>query len=596
MNLRSTHSAKPPAPWGGVKNITRVARDKGIPPSVEKWMIKLNKFLRGCPPFLLSDVGRAIAPPITEGLDRLPLKTKKKVVIVGSGLAGMITALELAKLGYTVEIYEAHDYIGGKLGAKPSDTSPSGFWEHGLHHFFVNVYDFLMQKIEEIDAYKYMIRVNEVLLEFEDYEPEVLKVEPNVQLLNMLAIVFRSPNVTILDALRSFPGMLPIFFYNHEKVIAKYDDITMVEYSQKKIAKSFFDTFVNTVLTVSLNRPEDISAAQALHFMWTFFVRYPDAMNRVVPADNHYRSIMLPFRNHLAKLGVTIHTEHRVSNLELEDGTVKGIQFTNDKRVDCDYLVLATDLRNGQKILADTQATDAKSSQSLDAVRARLGKMKTSPPDVVARAYLLAKPNNPDRPDVIETPQNQPVDLIFQAHKTEKSDADWVKAAPVGEDRWVVEVHGYDLGPALAKKYPDQAKYLKNCSNEELWQFMQKISDEQIWDVLREELRDIEGLENLADAPLVPDGGLQVRRYFNFTGFQVGQGDRPAPFFAEEYIPNLFFAGDWVALQGKDGFEGAPGQVYPGGNLMGHAASAAGIAAGLIAAKDGVVGPYVSVI
>ena len=596
MNQISNIQDNPQAPWGGKKNITRVARDKGIPPSVEKWMIKINKFLRGCPPFLLSDVGRAIAPPITEGLDKLPSNTKKTVAIVGSGLAGMITALELAKLGYTVHIYESNDYIGGKLGAMPSDTSPSGFWEHGLHHFFVNVYDYLMQKIEEIDAYKYMIPVNEVLLEFENYEPEVLKVEPNAQLLNMLGIVLRSPNVTILDALKSFPGMLPVFFYNHEKVMRKFDDITMVEYSKNKIAKSFFDTFVNTVLTVSLNRPENISAAQALHFMWTFFIRYPDAMNRVVPTDNHYSSIMLPFRNHLEKLGVAIHTQHRVTNLELEDSTVKSIQFTNGERVDLDYLVLATDIRGAQKILANTQAADSQSNQSLDAVRQRLGKMKTSPPDVVARAYLLGKPNNPDRPDVIETPQNQPVDLIFQAHKTEKSDADWVKAAPVGEDRWVVEVHGYDLGPALAKKYPEYAEQLKDCSNEELWELMQNVSDEQIWDVLKEELRDINGLENLADAPLVPDGGLQVRRYFNFTGFQVGQGDRPAAFFAEEYIPNLFFAGDWVALQGKDGFERQPGQVYPGGNLMGHSASAAGIAAGLVAAKDNVVGPYVSVI
>ena len=98
MNQILNTQANPQAPWGGVKNITRVARDKGIPPSVEKWMIKLNKFLRGCPPFLLSDVGRAISPPITEGLDELPSNTKKTVAIVGSGLAGMITALELAKL------------------------------------------------------------------------------------------------------------------------------------------------------------------------------------------------------------------------------------------------------------------------------------------------------------------------------------------------------------------------------------------------------------------------------------------------------------------------------------------------------------------
>ena len=100
----------------------------------------------------------------------------------------------------------------------------------------------------------------------------------------------------------------------------------------------------------------------------------------------------------------------------------------------------------------------------------------------------------------------------------------------------------------------------------------------------------------MADATPVANGGLQIGRYHNFTGFQVGQGDRPAPFFAEPYLSNLVVAGDWVALQGKDGFEGSPGQIYPGGNLMGHAAAAAGIAVGIIAAQDNIVGPYVPVI
>jgi hypothetical protein len=222
--------------------------------------------------------------------------------------------------------------------------------------------------------------------------------------------------------------------------------------------------------------------------------------------------------------------------------------------------------------------------------------MRTAPPYVVARAYLLGKPNNPNRPDVVETPENQPVDLIFQAHKTEQSDRAWVQAAPAGEDRWVIEIHAYDLGPTLAAKYDSLKEKVKNSSDDEIWELIQELSDAQLWDALKETLRDIDGLASLADAPPAPNGGLQIGRYYNFTGFQVGQGDRPSPFFAESYLSNLVVAGDWVALQGKDGLNGSPGQIYPGGNLMGQAAATAGIAAGIIAAQDNVVGPYVSVI
>lgn len=583
--------------WGGQSNITRFARDKGIPPSVEKVLLKLNKALRGFPPFLLTDLGRMVEPPVTQGLKQLPSGVNKKVVVIGAGLSGLISALDLVKLGYQVDIYEAQDFLGGRLGAKQSDTSPSGFWEHGLHHFFHNVYDYLMQKIEEVGADRHLEPVNEVLLEFENYQQEVLKAEPNAHLLNMIGIVLRSPNVNLLDAIKSGRGMISLFFYNHEKVMKNLDNITMVEYSQQQgIAKSFFDTFIKTVLTVSLNRTEDISAAQALHMMWTFFIRKPDAMLRVVPTDNHYTSIMLPFCQHLEQLGCKIHLGYRVNNLRLQNNQVTGVDFVNGESADLDYLVMATDIRGTQEILAATQTEDPKSQANLDQVRSIMSKMRTSPPYVVARAYLLGQPENPDRPDVIETPENQPVDLVFQAHKTEASEKAWVKAAPAGENRWVIEVHAYDLGPTLARKYDNLKERIRNCSDDQLWELMQELSDQELWDAIKEELRDIDGLANLADATPVSSGGLQIGRYYNFTGFQVGQGDRPSPFFADPYIDNLVVAGDWVALQGKDGFNNSPGQVYPGGNLMGHAAAAAGIAVGIIAAQDNVVGPYVPVI
>ena len=154
---------------------------------------------------------------------------------------------------------------------------------------------------------------------------------------------------------------------------------------------------------------------------------------RVVPTDNHYTSIMLPFRNHLEKLGVKIHLGYRVNNLRLQNSKVTGVDFANGENTDLDYLVMATDIVGTQQILAATNTEDASSEANLQQVRSIMNKMRTAPPYVVARAYLLGKPNNPDRPDMVETPENQPVDLIFQAHKTEKSYTAWVQAAPAGE-------------------------------------------------------------------------------------------------------------------------------------------------------------------
>ncbi|MEP4374194.1 MAG: FAD-dependent oxidoreductase, partial [Algoriphagus sp.] len=56
----------------------------------------------------------------------------KKVLIIGSGIAGIASAIRLAVKGYAVEVYEANDYPGGKLseitlGGYRFDAGPSLF-------------------------------------------------------------------------------------------------------------------------------------------------------------------------------------------------------------------------------------------------------------------------------------------------------------------------------------------------------------------------------------------------------------------------------------------------------------------------------------
>jgi uncharacterized protein with NAD-binding domain and iron-sulfur cluster len=583
--------------WGGQQNISRVGRDRGLPPSIEQLMMKINHAFQGWPGLFHSDVGRVIWPPVATGLNHLPAGTTKQVAIVGAGIGGLITALELAKLGYTVAVYEASDYLGGRIGAQDRADTPSGVWEHGLHHFFVNVYDFLMQKLEEVGADQHLELVDNVYLHFETYQNENLIVQPNAHLLNLIGILIRSPNVNLFDAIQSLWGMIPVFFYHHQRVIAKYDHLTMTEYAKKTgISKTFYDTFIKTILTVSINRLTSISAAQVLQLMWVFFLCRPDAMRRLVPTDNHYISIFQPFVNHLEKLGVKIYTNQPVASLELAAGKVQGIKLADGTLVASDYLVLATDVKGTQTILQQTAVAQPQHREKLQPVLDRVAKIRIAPPYIVARAYFLAQPDNPDLPDVVETPENQPVDLVFQPHKIEKKEAEWVKAALPGEQRWILEVHAYDLGPSLFGRYGDPAVTEESRTDDQLWELIQSLSDEQIWAVMQESVSTIDGMENMAEAPLYPNGGLQLRRYYNFTGFQVGQADRPPAFLAEQQFSNLFFVGDWLAIQGKNRSNDQPGTVHPGGNLLGHVASIAGITAGLIAAQDGVVGPAVPVV
>ena len=84
---------------------------------------------------------------------KIPSDKKLNVGIIGSGLAGMITAMELAEAGHNVEIYEARRFYGGKVGSwKDKDGNHI---EMGLHVFFGCYYN-LFGIMKRIGAFDYL--------------------------------------------------------------------------------------------------------------------------------------------------------------------------------------------------------------------------------------------------------------------------------------------------------------------------------------------------------------------------------------------------------------------------------------------------------
>lgn len=65
---------------------------------------------------------------------KIPLEKKLKVGIIGAGLAGMITAMELSEAGHDVEMFESRRFYGGKVGSWLDKNN--NHIEMGLHVFF----------------------------------------------------------------------------------------------------------------------------------------------------------------------------------------------------------------------------------------------------------------------------------------------------------------------------------------------------------------------------------------------------------------------------------------------------------------------------
>jgi zeta-carotene desaturase len=76
-----------------------------------------------------------------------------RVAIVGAGLAGLATAVDLADTGHQVEIFESRPFVGGKVGSWMDADGNS--IEMGLHVFFCN-YANLFELMKKVGALKHL--------------------------------------------------------------------------------------------------------------------------------------------------------------------------------------------------------------------------------------------------------------------------------------------------------------------------------------------------------------------------------------------------------------------------------------------------------
>ncbi|XP_010550937.1 PREDICTED: zeta-carotene desaturase, chloroplastic/chromoplastic [Tarenaya hassleriana] len=79
---------------------------------------------------------------------------KLKVAIIGAGLAGMSTAVELLDQGHEVDIYESRPFIGGKVGSFVDRRG--NHIEMGLHVFF-GCYNNLFRLMKKVGAEKNLL-------------------------------------------------------------------------------------------------------------------------------------------------------------------------------------------------------------------------------------------------------------------------------------------------------------------------------------------------------------------------------------------------------------------------------------------------------
>ena len=265
-----------------------------------------------------------------DGAERLA--REKNAVVVGGGLAGISSAIELARRGFRVTLVEASPSLGGKLTGWNLDALGERFpVEHGFHGFFDQYYN-----LNEMFAYA---GVKSSVFDpapgypvlFRQRSAEVYGKTPKWFPFNILSVVGQSRSLDIVSFLKDYPGLLPVigmFRYDYQNTFRDYDSIDFMTYCRRgDILPAFIDTVLHPFADATMNRMEVLSAAEAIRYFHFYFMGSPEGLAFRITNRDCMTALIDPLESKLKELGVTILKGRRAVKLIAANGTVSGVEL-----------------------------------------------------------------------------------------------------------------------------------------------------------------------------------------------------------------------------------------------------------------------------
>lgn len=288
-----------------------------------------------------------------------------RAVIVGAGLAGMATAIDLADAGWDVEIFESRPFVGGKVG---SWTDADGnHIEMGLHVFFGCYYNLfeLMRKVGAIDN----LRLKEHTHTFINQGGRVGELDFRFITgapFNGLKAFFTTSQLSAVDKIANSLalGTSPLIrglidFEGAMKTIRNLDSISFADWFRQHGGNdgSLKRMWNPIAYALGFIDTEHISA-RCMLTIFQFFAAKTEASVLRMLEGSPYEYLHKPIIDYLENKGTKIHTRHRVREIlftEQEGETrVTGLVVAKgetEETIAADAYVFACDVPGIQKVL-----------------------------------------------------------------------------------------------------------------------------------------------------------------------------------------------------------------------------------------------------
>ncbi len=422
----------------------------------------------------------------------------ERVAVLGSGIAGLTAALTLARRGIKVEIFEAKDHVGGKLGSwsiqRMGETLPMS---HGFHAFFPCYYNW-NRLLESVGSKKYFRSIGDyAILGADGSEVRFGKIE-GTPVLNLLALA-RAGVYRLTEALRA-PGrdLYGLFLeYDEKKTFSRYDNVSFETFNRLARVSPGLRLAFNTFARAFFADGDKLSLAELVKSFHFYYLSQDGGLIYEVPDRDFESSILSPIRKELLDSGAVLHLSTPVKSLDkLDSGfRVNGESF--------DKVILATDVVGVKNIMDQSRGFP-------EPLTASFSRLQPGQRYAVLRIWA-DRDLRKNIPDFVITDRVRVLDAVSAVHRIEAEARDWSER----HSGSVIELHCYAVPEGLGESE------------------------------LREELlSELEIFFPEVHGQTIRFEHYQVNR--DFTAFHLGQyAARPG---VETAVPGFYAAGDWVKL------------------------------------------------
>lgn len=279
----------------------------------------------------------------------------KKVLIIGSGIAGIASALRLRKKGFNVTVFESNNYIGGKLTTIKND----GYrWDAGPSLFTMpHLVDelFELYNLDPKDYFQYH-KKQIICNYFWEDNTRFIAVADQDKFITDASKTFDTPAISIENYLKNakekYELSAPIFL---EKSLHK-----LQTYLSKDIIKPLFKSYkLDTLITLNKTNKQYFSNPHLVQ-LFNRYATYngsspyktPGIMSMIPHLEMHYGTFfpkvgMVSITNSLYQLaknqGIEFRLNEEVNQIKIEGDTAKKIT-TNKGTYSGDIIVSNMDI------------------------------------------------------------------------------------------------------------------------------------------------------------------------------------------------------------------------------------------------------------